>query len=291
MNKIIKLATYFVVAATLMVGCGKSNTMEKLKKEGYQRVTETTEAMLYKVTKEVPDGQKINPGELVKGTVVIRFNDSILQPKKDVTILGQAGGSQTPWEPLFAKLHVGEEMTLALNLDSMYKDAPADNLPSFYTPGAGDVMFYEFAITGVTTYETYVEEFRVKDSVNLQKYLADNNVTVKPSATGLYRIITEEGKGAKVADGKKVDVHYTGKLLDGTKFDSSYDRNEPISITEGKHEVITGWEEGLMGLPEGTKATLIIPCEQAYGPTGSGPIPPYSTLVFDVEVVKVYDAK
>lgn len=285
------MATYFVAAAALFVSCGKSNTMEKLTKEGYQRVTETTEAMLYKVTKEVSDGQAINPGELVKGTVVVRFNDSILQPKQDVTVLGQAGGNQTPWEPLFAKLHVGEEMTLALSLDSMYKDAPADQLPSFYTPGAGDVMFYDFTITGVTTYEAYVEEFRVKDSVNLQKYLADNNVTVKPSATGLYRIITEQGKGAKVADGKKIDVHYTGKLLNGSKFDSSYDRNEPISITEGKHEVIPGWEEGLMGLPEGTKATLVIPYEQAYGPTGSGPIPPYSTLVFDVEVVKVYDAK
>lgn len=291
MNIFFKNAAYFVAAAVILVSCGKSNTMEKLVKEGYQRVTETTDAMLYKVTKEVTDGLTINPGELVKGTVVVRFNDSILQPKQDTTILGQAGGNQAPWEPLFTKLHVGEEMTLALNLDSMYKGAPADQLPSFYTPGAGDVMFYEFAVTGVTTYETYTEEFRVKDSVNLQKYLADNNVTVNPSATGLYRIITEQGKGAKVANNKKVDVHYTGKLLDGSKFDSSYDRNEPISITEGKHEVIPGWEEGLMGLPEGTKATLIIPCDLAYGPTGSGSIPPYSTLVFDVEVVKVYDAK
>ena len=87
--------------------------------------------------------------------------------------------------------------------------------------------------------------------------------------------------------GKKVKVHYTGTLLDGTKFDSSRDRNQPFEFTLGQSQVIKGWDEGIGMMNVGGKATLVIPSTIAYGDRDMGKIPPFSTLVFDVELLEV----
>ncbi len=106
--------------------------------------------------------------------------------------------------------------------------------------------------------------------------------------SGLYYQITEKGTGSKPTQGAMISVHYTGKLLDGTVFDSSYSRNEPIEFPVGTGRVIPGWDEGLMLLSEGDKATLLIPSELAYGAAGAGGvIPPNASLLFDVELVAI----
>ena len=97
-----------------------------------------------------------------------------------------------------------------------------------------------------------------------------------------------EGQGEEVKSGDTISVHYTGTLLDGTKFDSSLDRNEPFSFTLGAGEVIAGWDQGIVGMRVGGKRKLTIPPNLAYGETGSGSqIPPNSTLVFEVELLGV----
>ena len=97
-----------------------------------------------------------------------------------------------------------------------------------------------------------------------------------------------EGSGVEIINHSKIKVHYLGKLEDGTKFDSSYDRGEPLSFQIGLRQVIEGWENGLMGMKVGGKRTLIIPPEFAYGERGAGDlIPPNATLVFDVEIIDV----
>jgi FKBP-type peptidyl-prolyl cis-trans isomerase len=95
------------------------------------------------------------------------------------------------------------------------------------------------------------------------------------------------GKGKEAENGSKVTVNYVGTLTDGTKFDSSYDRNEPFSFTLGEGSVIPGWDQGLIGMKEGGKRKLTIPPNLAYGESGTGPIPPNSTLVFEIELLKV----
>lgn len=104
--------------------------------------------------------------------------------------------------------------------------------------------------------------------------------------SGLKYVVVQEGSGDQTpAKGATVTAHYTGKLLNGTKFDSSYDRNEPIKFPVGNGRVIKGWDEAFLSMKKGEKRILIIPPELGYGTSGRGPIPPNSVMVFDVELV------
>ena len=96
------------------------------------------------------------------------------------------------------------------------------------------------------------------------------------------------GSGAEAKPGDTVSVHYTGWLEDGTKFDSSLDRNQPFEFTLGQGQVIPGWEQGIQGMKVGGKRRLTIPPEMAYGKQGyGGVIPPNATLVFEVELLDI----
>lgn len=111
------------------------------------------------------------------------------------------------------------------------------------------------------------------------------------TGTGLQYVLIEEGDGEMPEEGGIVSVHYTGRLDDGTVFDSSYPRDEPITFPVGVGYVIPGWDEGISLLKQGSKARLIIPSELGYGEQGAGGvIPPNATLIFDVELIEVQPA-
>lgn len=105
--------------------------------------------------------------------------------------------------------------------------------------------------------------------------------------SGLMYVVTKKGSGdATPKKGAIVTANYTGRLLNGTKFDSSIDRGRPFKFPVGMHRVIKGWDEAFMGMKKGEKRTLIIPPQLAYGSRGAGNvIPPDATLVFDVELL------
>lgn len=129
------------------------------------------------------------------------------------------------------------------------------------------------------------EEEALKKQEDLMNKLTEG---FEKTASGLQYKVTEKGSGEMPAKGDTVSVHYTGKLLDGTVFDSSHQRNEPIEFPVGKGQVIEGWDEGLLLLPQGSKATLVIPSDLAYGSQGAGGvIPPNATLIFEVELVEI----
>ncbi len=103
--------------------------------------------------------------------------------------------------------------------------------------------------------------------------------------SGLKYVVVAEGSGPTPKKGAVVTVHYSGKLLDGNKFDSSYDRGQPIDFPVGKGQVIKGWDEALLTMNKGEKRILIIPSDLGYGPKGRGPIPPNAIMIFDVELL------
>ncbi|MBW4615476.1 MAG: FKBP-type peptidyl-prolyl cis-trans isomerase [Desmonostoc vinosum HA7617-LM4] len=106
--------------------------------------------------------------------------------------------------------------------------------------------------------------------------------------SGLKYVDLEEGTGATPQSGQTVEVHYTGTLEDGTKFDSSRDRNRPFKFKIGVGQVIKGWDEGLSTMKVGGRRQLIIPSELGYGSRGAGGvIPPDATLLFDVELIGI----
>ena len=108
------------------------------------------------------------------------------------------------------------------------------------------------------------------------------------TSSGLEYIEIEKGTGAAPKSGDTVQVHYSGTLDNGTKFDSSYDRGAPLEFRLGVGQVIAGWDEGIALMNVGGKATLVIPPELGYGANGAGTvIPPNATLHFDVELVGI----
>ena len=132
------------------------------------------------------------------------------------------------------------------------------------------------------------QEQLAADVSTIEAYLAENNIEAEKTESGLFYNITEKGNGPEIDAGDKVTVHYKGMLLDGTVFDSSFERGEPIAINVGQGRVIRGWDEALQLLQEGTKATIYIPSMLGYGVRGAGEaIAPNSILMFDVEIVDV----
>lgn len=125
------------------------------------------------------------------------------------------------------------------------------------------------------------EETQEKDLKLINQKWPDHRFT----NSGIKFIVHKEGEGEKPEKGDMVKVHYTGRLLDGKKFDSSVDRGQPIEFKVGTGQVIAGWDQSLLHMRKGEKRTLIIPPELGYGSAGRGPIPPNSWMVFDVEMI------
>ena len=110
---------------------------------------------------------------------------------------------------------------------------------------------------------------------------------VDNKSTELKVTKTKEGDGVQPAQGQTIVVHYTGTLQDGTKFDSSRDRNQPFEFPLGMGRVIRGWDQAFATMKVGDRATITIPPELGYGSRDMGKIPPNSTLIFDVELLEV----
>ena len=125
-----------------------------------------------------------------------------------------------------------------------------------------------------------------KEKENELKMLKDLSKGFSKTSSGLLYKFEKENNSHKPSNGNKVKVHYKGMLLDGTVFDSSFKRNQPIEFTLGIGQVIKGWDEGISLLGVGDKASFIIPSDLAYGASGAGGvIPPNATLIFEVELI------
>lgn len=155
--------------------------------------------------------------------------------------------------------------------------------------GAEPALPLEEAQTLINEYLQNLEAEATKAAKEAgEKFLADNKTRegVKVTASGLQYVVEKEGEGAQPTAEDEVTVHYTGRLLNGQVFDSSVQRGEPATFPLNR--VIPGWTEGVQLMEEGAKYTFFIPSDLAYGPQGiPNAIPPHSTLIFEVELIKV----
>ena len=172
-------------------------------------------------------------------------------------------------------------------VDKLNADDFADALRAVYGEGT-PAMTYDEAKQVVQEYFTNLQAKAGEMNAKAGKeYLANNakEEGVKVTESGLQYLVVKEGNGKKPGPNDVVTVHYTGRLIDGTVFDSSVERGEPATFAVG--QVIPGWVEGLQLMSEGSAYRLFIPSELAYGEHGTGPIQPNSTLIFDVQLLMV----
>lgn len=191
----------------------------------------------------------------------------------------------------FAMMHKGDSISLIMNADSVFRrQFHAPIIPEFVTPGA--MLRWEVKMRDIMTEEEFNARQTAKEEAAfaeaqqvLDAFIAENGIEANPTESGLIYVCTKPGKGAQPQAGQNVKVHYTGKLLDGTVFDSSLERGEPISFPLGMGHVIPGWDEGIALMKKGETGVLYIPARLGYGARNAGPIPPFSNLIFEVELV------
>lgn len=171
----------------------------------------------------------------------------------------------------------------------------ADGVAAVFS-GETPKMTYDEAKEEIRKFFTEMEERQKAEAAKMgevnakagENFLAENakRPEVKTTSTGLQYEIVKEGDGPTPNRGDRVTVHYTGKLIDGTVFDSSVERGEPATF--GVTQVIPGWVEALQMMKTGSQWRLYIPSKLAYGPNGAGGvIGPNATLIFDVELIKI----
>ncbi len=296
-NNCFKITLIAVMALSMCAttGCKKS------KYPGYKK---TDSGLYYKFFIHNPDGEKPEEGDILTVNMIYKNEkDSILFDSKQFELMyGQ------PWrfslqKPQFksdiyeglAMMSVGDSASFIVSSDSIIK----------YTPQSqgldnNSMIFFDVKLVSIQKKADYEKELAVlkeqhkimldslknKEEIDLKKYIADNKINVKPTASGLYYIELKKGNGSKPQKGQTVKVHYKGTLLDGSVFDSS-EGKEPVEFVIGTGRVIPGWDEGIMKMNCGGKSKFIIPSKLAYGENGVGPISPYSPLIFDVELLEI----
>ena len=194
----------------------------------------------------------------------------------------------TPWldgkHSVFGRVVEGQDVVNAIEQDDvMNKVTIIRNNITFDAP-----KIFEKAQVNAREIAEAKKKKEAEELSKLSKEFKALIDSAEQTPSGLKYVVTKPGKGDKPKSGQTVSVHYAGYLMTGQKFDSSFDRNQPIEFPVGTGRVIKGWDEGIMLLNVGTKARLIIPSELAYGEKGAGGvIPPNATLVFDVELLEV----
>lgn len=294
----MKYLSQVILGLTLLVG----PYFGAFAQDGFK---ETESGLKYKFHTQNTEAKKPAKGDMlmlhliyvINGETV--FYDSKVNPAPMQMELRESGYPGDINEGL-GMLHVGDSATFIVDAKDFFtKTVQAPGMPEPFKEG--DKIHFDVVLQDFMTRAEYVAEqqkmyeqkeaqkveARATEETAIAAYIEDNKLETRVLKGGVQIVDLEEGEGAQAASGKTVKVHYTGKLLNGEKFDSSYDRDKPIQIKLGANQVIQGWEVGIPELKVGGKALLIIPFDMGYGSRDAGSIPPFSTLVFEVELLEV----
>lgn len=285
MRKNFFLLSALFLMLSVLTGCSNAP-------KGYQA---TDNGLYYRLFTN-NGGENPQIGDLLELTMSCSVNDTVVILPLTKNIIPMTEPSF--WSDFvegFSMMHKGDSASFIVDIDSSFVNLFGYNtLPPQFS--STDIMRFEVRLD-----DFYPEsEFRFRMIENIKKnypaetekavselnaYLEKNGVVAQPTSTGLYYVKTQDGTGVKPSKGSTVKAHYTGYLLDGTVFDTSIERGEPIEFVLGVGQVIPGWDEGIALMSKGEKAVLYIPYYLAYGDRDLGVIPPFSNLVFEVELI------
>jgi FKBP-type peptidyl-prolyl cis-trans isomerase FkpA len=267
-------------------------------KSGDGGFKKTKDGIEYKIVKD-EKGPNAKIGDIISYHLILKVGDSVLLDNRKM--MGEEplqvelqdnpnGNKKTDPTEVLTMMSAGDSAIIHVEMDSATRQ-----MYTFAKPT--DKLEFIFKLVSVKSKDEAEKDQRqaaeaqnVVDEKLITEYLAKNNINAQKTASGLYYVINKNGSGANIAEGQTAKVMYTGKTLDGTKFDSNIDKEfnhtEPLEFAVGRKQVISGWDEGLLLLNKGSKATFIIPSSLAYGDKSPSPlIPANSILLFDVELI------
>jgi hypothetical protein len=272
------------------------------KQSKFKGYDQTDQGLYYKNIVE-GKGKKPNLGDVL--TLTLKYfteKDSLLFDSKQT---GQAfmvklekPAFKGSFEEGFANMAEGDSSSFMVSADSFFTRIVKGALPPVLRKSS--FLRFEVGLKKVMTMKELeakqkeqtekmkkeMEERKGAEDAQIKAYIEKSKITAKPSETGIYLLETKKGSGSAISKGDTVGVHYTGRLLSGEEFDASDKSKEPVKFAIGVGMVIPGWDEALLKMRVGSKATLVIPSSQAYGASGAGPlIKPFTPLLFEVEII------
>jgi len=297
MTKNIIAAAALGMAALGLGSCGKNGGFET-----------TKDGLQYKIIKgEGKDEKKAGKGDIVQAHIKVYLGDSLFFDSRSVKLPDgtvKAGDPiEIPVQELkykfqpdagFTMLRAGDSGVFRVPVDSFKRRG--EKMPPWMK--AKDFIEYRIKMLAIKTQEQVQQERMAKstaqkatDDSSLQDYFHKNNISPMKTANGVYYTIDVPGSGDNIKAGQEATVIYTGKLMNGTEFDSNdpktHPDKKPFVLKVGQGMVIPGWDEGLQMFKKGGKGKLYIPSSLAYGPQGMATIPANANLIFDIEIKDV----
>ena len=191
-----------------------------------------------------------------------------------------------------ALMQPGDSAQFKIDAEKFYNESLKQSLPHYIKPGSK--IIFEVRLIKITHLKEYEKELslakkkkRDEETTLVNNYVIDHNLKGEFLPRGTFFSIIKEGKGRSANAENIVDVLYTGSFLDGTVFDKRLDVQNPFRCKVGSNGLVDGWNEALQRMKEGGKVVVVLPSNSAYGEKGYGPIPPYTPIVFEIELLKV----
>ncbi len=286
---ILVIAVMLMAVGSIFVSCQSGN-------DKFAGFDQTEDGLYYKFHNQGTDTVTPKIGEYVTIDMIYASEDSVMFDSKTLPQLMKMPMVEPSYKgdvyDGIAMMQIGDSATFICDADSVF-------LKLFRMPAVPpeldslEYIYFHIKLNAIESLEEVkaAQEAELKilqadETKNRYAFLEEKYPDALPVASGLYYIETVEGKGSNPLSGQTVTVNYTGMFMDGSIFDSSIGK-QPIEFPLGKGQVIQGWDEGIGMMRKGGKAILVIPSDIAYGPQGRSGIPPYSTLVFEVELLDI----
>ncbi|MFW5657401.1 MAG: FKBP-type peptidyl-prolyl cis-trans isomerase [Bacteroidota bacterium] len=286
MNKL----TIFLSIIVFSLGCRQQTPYE-----GY---SVSKSGLYYKLQRIGETSKKPEPGDYITADIrYLTMEDSLFfEGRRKIQL--QNPESKGLIHECFQMLAEDEAASFILPVSDFFNQSLNQQVPSFLDSTQNmKITLHVHDIQSQKEYELekaaflkWIEDFGAYEQEVLSQFINQQNIPVKPNEKGYYKLILQEGEGKKVAVGDTIVIHYEGRFLNGKFFDSTIRRKEAFGFVYGTEwQVVEGLDEAIGDMKEGEKALFILPSEFAFGKEGSstGIVPPYTSVLFEVELVSV----